>query len=210
MHAANEACLYAAIGAPRDRQDTLLRELVSPLIREIRDSPHLDSLFVVRYADPTWQLRVRVLGRPAWIRGDVRPRLERALEPFKERGEIEGVAFGEYQREWERYGGPEGMRLAERIFTHDSLACLDLLEAEARGACARSRREWSLTFVEDFLDLLDLNDTGRAAFYRAAHEWAFREGIFEGADRDTLESRYRALRPGLEALRSARRVGNGA
>ena len=210
MRDPDEACLYAAIEAPRERHDELLRELVAPMLRAVRESPELDSLFFVRYADPVWQLRVRILGRPAWIRDEVRPRVERALEPFRARGAIQGVAFGEYLREWERYGGPEGMRIAEQIFTHDSLACLGFLEAEARGECARSRREWSLAFVEDFLELLDLTDAGRAAFYRTGHEWAFREGIFEEADRDRLESRYHALRPGLESLRSACRGGNTA
>ena len=94
--------------------------------------------------------------------------------------------------------------LAERLFTHDTTACLDLLDAEARGACARSRREWSLVFVEDFLDLLGLDHPQRATFHRAAHEWAFTEKIFAESDRAMLESRYRALRPGLEALRFAR------
>ncbi len=206
----DEACLYTVIEAPRERHDALLRELVAPFVSRLRDDPALDSLFVVRYADPVWQLRVRVLGRPAWIQGEVRPRLERALEPFLAGGAIEGVAFGEYLREWERYGGPLGMRLAERIFTHDSLACLELLEAEAQGVCGRSRREWSLAFVEDLLDAFELDDAGRAAFYRFAHAWAYREGIFEHADRDTLDARYRSLRPGLEALRAARRAGDWA
>ncbi len=204
MDRTDEACLYAAIEAPRERHDDLLRELVRPLLLGIRNEPPLDSFFVVRYADPVWQLRVRVLGRPDWIRDEVRPRFDRALAPFQERGAIGPVAYGEYLREWERYGGPTGMRLAEQIFTHDTVACLDLLDLEARGGCARSRREWSLAFVEGFLDLMELSDERRALFHRAAHEWAFREGIFAEEDRATLESRYRALRPGLEALRATR------
>jgi len=203
-HSPEESCLYAAIAAPRESHDELLRELVAPLLRGIAGAPELDSFFYVRYADPVWQLRVRVLGRPEWIRDDVRPRFDRALAPFRERGAIGDVAYGEYQREWERYGGPHGMRLAERIFTHDTIACLDLLDAEARGECARSRREWSLAFVEGFLDLMELSAGRRVLFYRAAHEWAFREGIFAESDRETLESRYRALQPGLDALRVAR------
>lgn len=200
----NEVCLYAAIEAPRERHDELLRELVGPLLEDCIDEPGIESFFFVRYADPVWQLRVRVLGRPWWIRGE-KSRFDRALAPFRERGAIGNVVYGTYQREWERYGGPAGMRLAEKLFTRDTLACLDLLEAEAKGQCARSRREWSLVFVEDFLDLLALDGEGRAAFYRAAHEWAFREKVFEESDRETLEARYRALRPGLETLLALRR-----
>jgi len=203
-----EACLYAAIEAPRDDHDRLLRQMIAPAIRELRGHPDLDSLFVVRYADPVWQLRVRVLGRPAWIENEVRPWVERALQPFRVAGTIGDVTFGEYVREWDRYGGPEGMRLAERVFFHDSLACLDRLDAEARGDCARSRREWSLTFTDDFLELVGLDDAARVAFYRDAHQWAFREGIFEEADRAKLEARYQAVRDGLRAARAARRGGD--
>jgi thiopeptide-type bacteriocin biosynthesis protein len=210
MNERDEACLYAAIEAPRDRHDDLLRELIAPLVREVRGHRCLDSLFVVRYAEPEWQLRVRVLGRPEWIKNQVRPRVERALEPFRASGAIGGVTFGEYVREWDRYGGPEGMRLAEQIFLHDSLACLDLLDAEARGACVRSRREWSLVFTEDFLDLLGLDDAARVRFYRDAHAWAFREGLFEDADRQQLDARYHAVRSGLAASQAARRRGDAA
>lgn len=201
----NEACLYAAIEAPRDRHDDLLRALVGPVLRDLSGEPAFQSCFVVRYADPVWQLRVRVLGEPSWIHGAVQARFDDALARFRERGAIGGVAFGEYQREWDRYGGPAGMRLAEKLFTSDTLSLFDLLDAEANGRCARSRREWSLAFVEDFLDLLALEEGARASFYRASHDWAFREKVFEESDRDRLEARYRGLRPGLDDLRVARR-----
>src|SRR6185436_859768 len=84
----NEACLYAAIDAPRDDHDRLLREMIAPIVRELHARPELDSLFVVRYAEPDWQLRFRVLGRPEWIEAEVRPRVERGLEPFRSSGAI--------------------------------------------------------------------------------------------------------------------------
>jgi thiopeptide-type bacteriocin biosynthesis protein len=141
-------------------------ELIAPLVCEIRSDENLHSLFFVRYADPTWQLRFRVLGRPGWIDDVVRPRIERAIRPFSESGLIRGVEYGEYAREWERYGGPRGMELAERIFLHDSVACLELLEAEARGFLRKSRREYSLMFTERVLDLFGFDGsrrTGRLA-----------------------------------------------
>jgi hypothetical protein len=96
------------------------------------------------------------------------------------------------------------MRLAEQVFLHDSLACLDLLDAEARGVCAKSRREWSLVFTEDFLDLAGFDAHARVVFYREAHAWAFREGIFEDADRAMLGATHAvggtiSQDPGIEA-----------
>src|SRR5438093_3462930 len=178
----DEACLYTVVHSPKESHERLLRELVAPVVREIRDQKDLDSLFFVRYDDPDWQIRFRVLGRPSWVEGPVRDRVERAARPFVAEGVIQGVEFGEYAREWDRYGGPLGMRLAERIFFHDSLACLDLLEAEERGQPSRSRREWSLLLTERFLDLFDFDATRRLAFYRSGHDWAFRDGVFKEED----------------------------
>jgi class I lanthipeptide synthase len=196
----SEACLYAAVHSPRENHDRLLRELVAPIVRQIRDQKDLDSLFFIRYDDPDWQLRFRVLGRPAWVEGPVRDCVELALQPFLVEGVIRGVEFGEYVREWERYGGPLGMQLSERIFFHDSLACLDLLEAEARGQLSKSRREWSLAFTERFLDLFGFDETRRLAFYRSGHDWAFRDGVFKEEDLPRLERQYRANRGGLHDL----------
>ncbi len=202
-----EGCLYAVLASPPESHDRLLRELVAPIVREIRGHPDLDSLFFVRYAEPDWQLRFRVLGRPAWIETSVRPRVDSAIRPFVEEGVIGRVEFGSYAREWERYGGHEGMMLAERIFFHDSLACLDILEAEREGRLGRSRREYSLAFTERFLDLFGFDAARRLEFYREGYAWAFRDGAFREEDRPRLDRRYRALGKGLrellEDLRSA-------
>src|SRR5882672_6028154 len=196
----DEACFYTVMHAPRENHGRLLREFVAPVVREIRDQKDLDSLFFVRYDDPDWQIRFRVLGRPAWVEGSVRERVQRALRPFVDEGVIRAVEFGEYVREWERYGGPHGMRLAERIFFHDSLACLDLLETEERGRLERSRREWSLLVTERFLDLFGFDAARRLAFYRSGHEWAFRDGVFKEEDVPRLDGQYEKTRDGLRDL----------
>lgn len=200
----DEACLYVAMRAPKEAHDRLLLGAVAPVVRQIRTDPDLDSFFFVRYDVPEWELRFRVLGRSAWIGGPLRQRVEAAIEPFVVDGTVAGLRFGEYLREVERYGGEEGMRLAERIFLHDSAACLDLLDAEARGALARSRREYSLVHTEHFLDLLGFDRDRRIEFYRFGPARAFEEGTWSSADVPRLEERYAAVRDGLrELLRGA-------
>lgn len=192
-----ETCLYAVLESPPESHDRLLVELIAPLVREIRSDESLHSLFFVRYADPTWQLRFRVLGLPVWIDDVVRPRIESAIRPFTESGLIRAVEYGEYAREWERYGGTRGMELAERIFLHDSAACLELLEAEARGLLGKSRREYSLMFTERFLDLFGFDGSRRREFYLEGHAWAFRDGVFREEDRPRLDRQYVSVRGGL-------------
>jgi thiopeptide-type bacteriocin biosynthesis protein len=183
--------------APRENHEALLRDFVIPVVAAIRDAPELDCMFFARYSEPDWQLRFRVLGRPAWVDGPVRRRIELALPPLTEAGLATQVDFATYDREWDRYGGKTGMYLAERIFLHDSMTCLALIEAEARGATTKTRREYSLVFVERFLDLLGFDRATRLAFYEFGHSWPIRDGDWTDDDLRALDAKYEALRPGL-------------
>ncbi|HKQ61646.1 MAG TPA: thiopeptide-type bacteriocin biosynthesis protein [Candidatus Polarisedimenticolaceae bacterium] len=202
LYGPDERCLYTLMHAPRENHERLLHELVIPVVRELRGRPELDSLFFARYNQPDWQLRFRVLGRPEWVDGTVRPLVEPRLAPLRAQGWIEAWEFGSYQRELERYGGPEGMKLCERLFLEDTLACLDLLEAERCGAVHRSRREYSLVYVERFLDLLEFDRTQRILFYRHGYSWAVDGEVRDwGTDElRLLEERYRSLKDGLLEL----------
>ncbi len=195
-----EACLYARIHAPRARHDDLLLELVAPLAREVAGDPRLHSLFFVRYDDPDWHLRVRILGAPAWVGGPLRAEVERRLRALEAHGPAGTWEFAAYEPELERYGGERGMRLSERIFLHDSLACLDLIDAERRGVLAVSRREYSVFFVERFLDLLGFDRAFRLEFYRRGYAWALESGDWGADDLRVLEGRYRELGSGLLSL----------
>jgi len=193
----DETCLYTLMHAAREHHEALLREFVIPVVGEIRNAPELDCLFFARYSEPDWQLRFRVLGRPAWVDGPVRARIEGALPLMIEAGLATHVDFATYDREWERYGGERGMYLSEKIFLHDSLACLALIEAESRGETAKTRREYSLVFVERCLDLLGFDREARLAFYEFGHSWPIRDGDWKEDDLRALGAKYEALKPGL-------------
>jgi thiopeptide-type bacteriocin biosynthesis protein len=196
----DESCLYTLMHAPRENHEQLLRELVIPVARDIRDAAELDCIFFARYSVPDWQLRFRVLGRPSWIAGPVKRRIEEALEPVRAAGLVQEVEFATYQREWERYGGERGMRLAEQIFFHDSLASLELIDAENRGALAKTRREYSLLFVERLLDLFAFDRETRIAYYEFAHSWPITDGTWNDDDLRALDRKFETLEPGLVDL----------
>jgi class I lanthipeptide synthase len=192
-----QRCLYTLLQAPRESHEEILCEFVTPVAAEVRADPALDSLFFARFNIPSWQLRFRLLGRPDWVEGPLRERVERRLRPLTRSGLIASVEFAVYDREIERYGGEEGMALAERLFFHDSLACLDLLAAERQGRCAKSRREFSLALTERLLDLLAFDRQRRLEFYRYGYSWALAMKTWDEEEMRLLEERYQALRPGL-------------
>ncbi|MDP9120536.1 MAG: thiopeptide-type bacteriocin biosynthesis protein [Acidobacteriota bacterium] len=193
-------CLFTLLHAPHENHEELLRRFVTPVANAVREHPELDSLFFARYNVPSWQLRFRILGTPEWVEGPVRELVERHLEPVREAGLIEEVEFATYDREIERYGGEEGMALAEKLFLYDSLACLDLFAAERLGQLEKTRREFSLVMAERLLDLLGFDRAQRISFYAYGYRWALEMKTWQEPDLALLEERYGELRPGLLAL----------
>jgi len=133
--------LYAKLYTGTSTADGLLREVVAPVVREALAEGAADGWFFIRYGDPDWHLRVRLHGDPLALHGRVLPRLHAALDPLLADGRLWRAQLDTYEREVERYGGPEGMLLAERLFQVDSeavLAILEMLEGD-EGADLRWR-----------------------------------------------------------------------
>jgi thiopeptide-type bacteriocin biosynthesis protein len=192
--------LFTAIRAPRERWEKILLDVVNPFVTEIREQPELASFDFGRYNKPTWQIGLRVAGPSPWIEDFVYPLLHERLLRARGEGLVNGHEYGEDPPELERYGGAEGVRLTEVIHHHDALACLDLMEAESHGKLERTRREYSLVMIERLLDLMNLEDERRTAFYERGFRWAITIGTWKTEDLSTLDRRFEALKPGLTSL----------
>lgn len=110
--------LTAKIYTGKATADAVLREVVAPLVADTRDVA--DLWFFLRYGDPDHHLRVR-------FHGDVLDRLHERVRPLVDDGRVSKVVLDTYRREVARYGGPEGILVAEQVFRHDSDAVLAIL-----------------------------------------------------------------------------------
>jgi thiopeptide-type bacteriocin biosynthesis protein len=98
--------------------EQLLTEKLLPFIAEQRGD--FEKWFFIRYGDPDWHLRLRFYGEPNKLCGQLLPKLNQLLDPMIESGELHKVELMTYEREVERYGGPESMALIESLFMLDS------------------------------------------------------------------------------------------
>lgn len=115
--------LTAKVYTGKATADMVLREAVMPLVGEVLRDGLADGWFFIRYADPGHHLRVRFHGdAPA-----VLARLHAAVRPLIADGRVSKVLLDTYQREVGRYGGPDRIADAERVFRADSEAVLALL-----------------------------------------------------------------------------------
>ncbi len=102
--------------------------LVDALLPQITNLNHLyEKWFYIRYGDPDWHLRIRFLGEPSTICGELLQSLNHIFEPAIESGLIDKVEVFTYNREVERYGGSVAMELCESLFMYDSILILKAL-----------------------------------------------------------------------------------
>jgi lantibiotic biosynthesis protein len=119
--------LYLKLYTGSATADLVLRDAISPLIVRAMESGAAERWFFIRYSDPQNHLRVRFGGEPARLR-EIIDWLPEFLDPLLAEGRIARWQLDTYEREVERYGGPEAMEISERIFHADSEAVLAVLE----------------------------------------------------------------------------------
>jgi len=147
--------IYARLYTGTASADMVLSEAVRPLVAEAVRSGAADRWFFIRYSDPDWHIRLRLHGNHRKLVSDVLPAMHELLQPLVKDGLVWRVQLDTYEREVERYGGAEGIELAERIFHADSEACLAVL-AQLEGEDGAEAR-WRLTLRG--IDML-LSDLG--------------------------------------------------
>jgi thiopeptide-type bacteriocin biosynthesis protein len=183
--------LYAKLYTGTATADGLLREVVTPVARDAMAAGEADGWFFIRYGDPEWHLRVRFHGDPARLQSGVLSRLHAALDPLLADGRIWRVQLDTYEREIERYGGPEGIALAERLFQVDSDAVLAILEMLEGDEGADFRWRLALRGIDMLLGDLRFDPETRMRVMRGMREGFARE--FGGGKglRVQLDQRFR-------------------
>jgi thiopeptide-type bacteriocin biosynthesis protein len=190
--------LYLKLYCGPAAADRILLEAVAPLVEGTRR--YWDKWFFVRYSDPDFHLRLRFHGVPAVLLGEVLPRLRQILEPLRADGLGWKLQLDTYEREVERYGGLEGMGLAEAWFRHDSEAVLAELDACVGDEAAHARWRKGLAGVDRILGGLGLDLAARARLVGACREAFLKEtGPAPGLEAQ-LGAKFRPLRAEMEAL----------
>ncbi|MEU3710450.1 lantibiotic dehydratase [Streptomyces catenulae] len=141
--------LHLSLYAPADRHEELLAVHLAPLLGELPDC--VDRWFFLRYTDGDGpHLRLRFHGPAAALGRDLQPRLHDATSALHAAGLTRRAVWDSYDPELERYGGPEAMAAAERVFHADSVAVLEQLR---RRHARREPAEPLLVAAAGFADL---------------------------------------------------------
>ncbi|MFF9482809.1 lantibiotic dehydratase [Streptomyces sp. NPDC014733] len=164
--------LHLSLYAPADRHEELLAGHLAPFLGELPDE--VDRWFFLRYTDGDGpHLRLRFHGPAAALARDLQPRLHEVTTALHAAALTRRAVWDTYDPELERYGGPEAMEAAERVFHADSVAVLEHLR---RRHARRERTEPLLVAAAGFADLARAfhatGDPGPAA--SAGADWLVR------------------------------------
>jgi thiopeptide-type bacteriocin biosynthesis protein len=195
--------LYLKLYTGAATADRLLVETVAPLVKSALGSGAADGWFFLRYGDPDWHLRLRFHGAPErlWRLAGALPKV---LEPLHQKGLLWKVQLDTYEREVERYGGPEAMLLAERLFQADSEAVLELLSLLPGDEGADARWRLMLCGMDRLLSDLGLGLEARLQVVTELRESFGREFQVERTIERQLNERFRKERRSTEELLCSR------
>jgi thiopeptide-type bacteriocin biosynthesis protein len=198
--------LYLKIYTGTAVADSLLRETIGPLVASARSAGAVDRWFFIRYADPGPHLRVRLHGDPDRLTAQVLRAFRRALEPDLE-GRVWRFEVGTYDREIERYGGPDAIETAEAVFEADSDAVLAMVSG---GGTLDDRWRAALAGLHRLFVDLGLDDEAQARVARRMRDGYAAELGADSLLKRQIGDRYRAERRSLEPLIDADATAEGA
>lgn len=187
--------LYAKLYTGSATADQIL-DAIAPLVAEV------PRWFFIRYADPHWHVRFRMHGAPAWLYGEVLPRLAELTRPMLDDGRMWRFQLDTYEREVERYGGPVGIELSEQLFWADSACVVDLLGMLAGDAGIDARWRLTLRGLDQILEDLGFDLPTKLTLMRQVRDGFAREHRVDAnvLFQRVLGDKYRKEKPALDAL----------
>lgn len=192
--------LYAKLYTGTSTADRVLREALAPLVRQALASGAADRWFFLRYGDPEWHLRVRLHGDPQRLFQEVQPVLQETAASLLAEGLVWRFQLDTYDREVERYGGAEGIELAERMFQVDSEAVLAILENLEGMEAADARWRLTLAGIDRLLSDLGFTGDAKLGMLKMMHDSSAREVRADAVFVQQLAERLRRERRSLESL----------
>ncbi|MGA5418464.1 lantibiotic dehydratase [Streptomyces pseudogriseolus] len=145
--------------------DLITSQIASFSRRAVADGLTADWFFL-RYADPDFHLRLRLRGDPEILRTELASHLFTWGSSLLTTGMCTRLSLDTYEREVDRYGGPEGTEVAELVFAADSAATADLLALDRDQVGLIDRTLLAVLAVDDLLACLGLDGQERLAWYR--------------------------------------------
>jgi thiopeptide-type bacteriocin biosynthesis protein len=186
--------LYIKIYSSPLLLDRILIEKLGPLLKRMERCSELHQWFFLRYEDPDHHLRIRFKVEDSSQNADILSQINTALEQEIRSGVVQKVVVDTYVREIERYGGPEGIGLAETAFWIDSRAALKTLELDEASQAANQRIRSVVAGIDRLLRDFDESMGFRISMVRSLRDQFGQEFALTSVQRQAIGRKFRQHR----------------
>lgn len=107
--------------------DKVLSQEISHIIKVLKKDQLIDKWFFIRYSDPDFHIRIRILVKDELYIGRIINIFYNELDQLVKKSLIWKIQLDTYNRELERYGN-ELIGIAESFFFHDSECVLSIIK----------------------------------------------------------------------------------
>mgnify|MGYP006084513333 CR=1 FL=1 len=147
--------------------DSILIRDISTLVKKLKDMGIIRKWFFIRYADPDYHLRLRLLVKKKEYIGTVINEMNEKFKWHFNQGVIWKYQMDSYERELTRYG-EETIDLTETLFNHDSELCLNILNILNSYNSEDLRWLIALRCIDYYLDSFGVTESNKIKFVEAA------------------------------------------
>ena len=202
LHAASPAArlrppgsewLFVKLYGPRDLENDLIAGPIRRFAAQAVASGMAASWFFLRYADPERHLRLRFRGEPQRLLQELLPAVCTWATALIKEGLCRRFAFDTYEQEIERFGGCEGMAIAEHLFAADSRFVAELLHLLETNTSTHDHMTLAVLTVDAILEGMGLDAKARSEWCRG-----------QASARQETGAEYRRRKDVLRALLVAR------
>jgi thiopeptide-type bacteriocin biosynthesis protein len=167
-HPPGSAWMFVKLYCSSHREDALIGGSLQEFADNVIASELADSWFFIRYGDPEAHLRVRFHGQPERLSNQLFGQVCQWARGLMDTDACSRFAFDTYDQEIERFGGPDGMTVAESLFYADSRSATALVKAlrTKEWAAADDRSALLAVAIDDLLDALGFDERQRVDWYR--------------------------------------------
>jgi thiopeptide-type bacteriocin biosynthesis protein len=148
-------------------EEDLIAGPIRSLAHEMLESGAVSDWFFLRYSDPDSHVRVRFRGDPSLLAEKVIPQMCAWAAGLMSQGSCSRFSFDTYDRELERYGGPQGTVAAEGVFGADSRAVAEILDLFQSRHLQLNRTNVAVLTVDTLLGALGLGELARLDWCRS-------------------------------------------
>ncbi|RZF60232.1 thiopeptide-type bacteriocin biosynthesis protein [Sphingobacterium corticibacterium] len=180
--------------------DIILKKTLPTLMTQLYNQNILQKWFFLRYADPDFHLRIRLLVRDKKEVSSVIHSFNQSLASYVQNDLIWKVQLDTYQREIERYG-IFSIEHAESIFQIDSDAIVHILKILDEQQADGQRWLVALKIVDDMISDFQLDINDKSSFLNALSDDFKKEtGFHIKGYKLQLDRKYRTHRRSLEQV----------